>query len=119
MVIKSPNRLVALLILTTMVVAGCDECSSWTNAAVLQSEQTGDKIVTRLQSFATVHGRPPDSLAELENYDSIPIDDPTAGTGNWSYFLRTDDSFILSFHCEGEYPIQYWDSRTSVWVLDQ
>lgn len=119
MVIMPSNRLTVLLALVAMFVAGCDDCSTWTNAAVLQSEQSGDKIITRLQSFATAYGRPPDSLAELESYDSVPIDDPIAGTGKWSYFLRPDGSFILSFHCKGEYPIQYWDSRTSMWVLDQ
>lgn len=108
-----------LLVLTAAIVTGCDNCSSWTNAAILQSEEIGNKIITRLQSFERASGRPPDSLGELETYDSLPIDDPVAGIGKWSYYVRSDKSFILSFHCKGEYPIQYWDSRDNMWVLSQ
>lgn len=89
----------------------------WSEGSLNESQRRGDLILAEIARWQSAHGRPPESLKELES-KGFSVQPPTAGTKRWRYAVGKDRHFTLAFECKGGYPCMYYYSKNAEWRLD-
>lgn len=96
---------------------------NWSRAAVQQSQEIGNRIITQIERFRADTGRYPDSLRQLVPTYADSIPQPTAGNLEWKYEKRTQDDgdtgFVLKFWSNRDgFPEAFYEHGRG-WYVDR